>query len=265
MKKNLNAQKYGIYLSSHVGKVRQNNEDNFAINGFCKEQDAPIYSYTKPWDDTPVLLAVFDGIGGAANGEVAAKIAADCTMELYKQLLKQPNTEPDGLVIEYVQTANRKIGEMLSYANCGRGGCTLALAYVKDGLVYTYSIGDSRIYWLHDGKLYRISKDHTLAMKKYEDNIYTKEEAENSPDQHTLTLYLGMREQENLTPEIYFPFRMAVGDKLLLCSDGLYDMASADEITQTLNGATDPANDLVELALKNGGGDNVTCVVLQAE
>lgn len=265
MKKNLNANKYGIYVSSNVGKVRGNNEDNFSINGFSKEQDAPIYSFSKPWDDTPVLLAVFDGIGGAANGEVASKIAANCTLDLYKQLSKQSLTEPDNFVLEYVQSANRKIGEMLAAANCGRGGCTLALAYIKDELVYTYSIGDSRIYWLHDGKLYRISKDHTLAMKKYEANIYTKEEAENSPEQHTLTLYLGMSDEQNLTPEIYFPFRMAVGDKLLLCSDGLYDMANADEITQTLNSATDPANDLVELALKNGGGDNVTCVVLQME
>ena len=103
-------------------------------------------------------------------------------------------------------------------------------------------------------------------MKKYEANIYTKEEAENSPDQHTLTLYLGMNEEPELTPETYFPFRLHEGDKLLLCSDGLYDMASAKEITQTLlSSPTDPANALVALALKNGGGDNVTCVVLQTE
>ena len=141
----------------------------------------------------------------------------------------------------------------------------MALAYIRDGFVYGYSIGDSRIYWLHEGKLFRISKDHTLAMRKYEANIYTKEEAENSPDQHTLTLYLGIGDAEELTPEIYFPFRLFTGDKLLICSDGLYDMASAEEITQTLVSSTNPANDLVALALKNGGGDNVTCIVLQLE
>ena len=263
MKNTLNTQKYGIYVSSHMGCVRENNEDNFSINGYSKAQNEPQATFSRDWDDTPLVLAAFDGIGGAAYGEVASKIAADCTLELYKKLSKQTETEPDELVKEYVQTANRKIEEMLLKMQCGRGGCTLALAYVKDDFVYSYSIGDSRIYWLHDGKLFRISKDHTLAMKKYESNIYTKEEAENSPDQHTLTLYLGMG--EGLAPEIYFPFRLSKGDKLLLCSDGLYDMASTEEITQTLSSPADPANALVALALKNGGGDNVTCVVLQAE
>ena len=153
MKNTLNTQKYGIYVSSHMGCVRENNEDNFSLNGYSKEQNAPQATFSRDWDDTPLVLAVFDGIGGAAYGEVASKIAADCTSELYKKLLKQTEAEPDNTVTEYVQTANRKIGEMLLKMQCGRGGCTLALAYVKDDFVYSYSIGDSRIYWLHDGKL----------------------------------------------------------------------------------------------------------------
>ena len=85
-----------------MGCVRENNEDNFSINGYSKAQNEPQATFSRDWDDTPLVLAAFDGIGGAAYGEVASKIAADCTLELYKKLSKQTETEPDELVKEYV-------------------------------------------------------------------------------------------------------------------------------------------------------------------
>jgi protein phosphatase len=115
--------------------------------------------------------------------------------------------------------------------------------------VHSFSLGDSRIYFYREGIIAQITDDHTLANKKLKANLFTREEAENSPESHVLTKYLGMNCEENeLFAERYRPFRLNPGEKLIICSDGLYDMCTNDEICDTLNVRKGGAEELVILA-----------------
>ena len=146
-----------------------------------------------------------------------------------------------------------------------RGGTTFALAYICEEGVQLFSMGDSRIYLYRSGVLQRVSRDHTLAQKKYEANIFTKEEAEHSAESHMLTRFLGMDpESADYKAEVYAPIELNPGEKLLICSDGLYDMCTDDEIREIIISESEtPTIRLVKAALENGGEDNVTCVIVE--
>jgi protein phosphatase len=141
----------------------------------------------------------------------------------------------------------------------------MALIVLWREMVYAFSIGDSRIYRCHNNGLEQVSEDQTLAIKKLKANIYTEEEARNSPDTHRITSYIGLDNRGVGVPHhAYEPFLFAESI-LLLCSDGLTDMCTDEEIQSILLSNDEaPAKSLVELAIKNGGEDNVTCVVIKS-
>lgn len=260
----LGLMKYNLYVSTDEGKVRETNEDNFLVNKAVREIEQNKVNIRGLAKDEPIVCAVFDGMGGEALGEVASKICADEAVGLYK-LAKDTRQLQDADIDAYVQRANDKIVEEIRSNRARRGGSTLAMVYINNGTVYAYSSGDSRIYLYRDSELIRISEDHTLAMKKYKANIYTKEEAENSADSHKLTSFVGVDvDNRGLKVEKYDSFNFEENDKILICSDGLYDMCSEEEIAELLSKESKIISyDLVREALKNGGIDNVTCLVIE--
>ena len=164
-----------------------------------------------------------------------------------------------------ISVCNNQIRQYHSQHKLKRGGSTFAMIYFQDGKAKFFSMGDSRIYLFHRGSLFRVSRDHTLAQKKYEANIFTKEEAESSTESHVLTRFLGMDEDsDEFMAESYDAIIPEKEDKLLICSDGLYDMCSDREILQILSAPNQPYTiQLVNKALKNGGEDNITCMVIE--
>jgi len=256
--------KYNLYVSTDVGKVREKNEDNFLLNKVVRELKQSKVNVRRLGKEGPIVCAVFDGMGGEALGEIASKICADEAIELYEQA-KENEQLKASQIDDYVQKANNKIVKMIENSRARRGGCTLAMVYIDDGVVYAYSLGDSRIYLYRNKELIQISEDHTLAMKKYKANIYTKEEAENSPDSHKLTSFVGVDvEEQGLKVQRYSSFKLDGDDKILICSDGLYDMCDEREILELISGESSTISyDLVKAALRNGGMDNVTCLVIE--
>lgn len=254
-----------ISISTDAGLVHNDNEDNFSINGKTRPFEKSTMNICGSLSDDPLLLAVYDGMGGEEKGEVASSIAAESSCSLFDELNKSEVIQYPDIVNVYVDKTNAEICHQLSNTGSSRGGTTFAMVYVKDGIIYPFSLGDSRIYLLVNGELLQISEDHTLAMKKYKANIYTLEEAENSMDSHKLTLFLGVDVDGNgLSAQWYRPFNMPKSGKLLLCSDGLYDMCSKEEITDImLNSKENTASELVRSAVKKGGTDNITCIVLE--
>lgn len=257
---------YTAFVASHTGRVRDNNEDNFTLNHISKKIDFPNVRFCQQISQ-PVVAAVFDGMGGEANGEYASLIAATAAKELYKKVCGYTDCKVDALANNFVTDANNKIRDFMDERHCNSGGSTVAAVVIKDGAAYPFSVGDSRIYLLRDGSLRQLSRDHTLAQRKVEAQIYTPEEALLSNDSHKLTLFLGVdRDKEGLDAENYAPVTMQRGDSLLLCSDGLYDELTKAEMERVLSEQPDdPAFALVKAAINNGGGDNVTCVVLNKE
>lgn len=254
-----------VCISTHNGKVRTNNEDNFSLNGIVRKLDENIVSVQRTISTNSLLLEVCDGMGGEANGEIASDIAVNNSKDLLKHL---NNTDEDHItdaVNDYVNSTNSKICAMLKNSESSRGGSTFALVYIRNKTVFPFSLGDSRIYVYTAGNLKQISIDHTLAMRKYKANIYTLEEAEQSPDSHKLTLFLGVDVNDNgLNSEVYEPFELTKNSKLLICSDGLYDMCSREEISKVLaQDLEDHSQVLVDMALEHGGIDNITCLVAE--
>ena len=256
--------KYNVYLSTNAGKVRAVNEDNFVINGITKDTKKSTENLKGKLLEQPVLCGVFDGMGGEKGGFEASDTAALVAAEYYKYLSLN-KALPDDSIDDYVNNCNRLIKEMLAENNLTRGGTTFALAYFYNDSVYLYSMGDSRIYLYRSGILQRITRDHTLAQKKFEANIFTFEEAQNSSESHILTRHLGMdTDSPDYKAEYYRQISLAPDDKLLICSDGLYDMCGDKQIESILSDKGAPYSiELMKAALDNGGIDNITCMVIE--
>ena len=255
---------YRVFLTTHKGLVRDDNEDNFTINNISRKLEFKNVSYSTELE-APLLAAVFDGMGGESKGEYASYISAKTAKALFASLKNGGEAPIAEQIAHYVQTANDEIRNFLEENNCRSGGSTVCAVIIKDGVVYPFSLGDSRIYLLNPGGMTQLSKDQTLAMKKYEANIYTLEEAENSVDSHKLTAFLGADYyREGLAPQLYDTFAWQTGDRILLCSDGLYGELTNDVIQSIIREYPDnPTLELVRAALKNGGRDNVTCVLIE--
>src|SRR3954454_4724966 len=206
------------------------------------------------------LFAVADGVGGHKAGEVASQTAVDT--------LQREFTEPttDGL-IDAVKTANRTVWDLAESNPDQRGmGTTLtALALVdEDGeeRLAVVNVGDSRAYLLQHGELEQLTEDHSLVEQLVREGQLTPEEAQVHPQRSIITRALGLDPEVEVDSWELTPYK---GDRILLCSDGLTNEVSDDEIASTLRSVSDPeeaARQLVNEARDHGGSDNITCVVV---
>ena len=131
------------------------------------------------------------------------------------------------------------------------------------------NIGDSRIYRLRKGKLKQLSQDHSVVQRMVRIGMLTEAEARKHPQRHQITQYLGIRQEEMMIePQIEENVRIENGDRYLLCSDGLTDMLSDEEIEKTMNACRivkDTVEKLWNAAIKNGGADNITVILLEVQ
>ena len=260
------SKKFMVLISTDKGIVRKVNQDNFVVNQTVRRQGNEPQHLRARAVAEPMLCAVFDGIGGEQGGREASEISALVAAKFFGFLIGINGYAADNIQ-DYVSSCNSQIKKFLSKYGLKRGGSTFAMAYMHDGIVELFTMGDSRIYLYRHGSLIRISRDHTLAQKKYEANILSREKAEISSESHILTRFLGMDEDnEECYAEAYQPIILDRGDKLLICSDGLYDMCTDREIYEILTVPDQPYTiQLVNKALENGGEDNVTCMLIETE
>lgn len=251
--------KYKAYVTSHGGNVRSNNEDNAYIHGYYREDDEEfIWNHEAEARDN-MLAAVFDGMGGEKNGEVASRIAAE-TMNLMR------NAPFSHVIEEYIEKTGKRIREI---AGKSHTGTTYVAASIENNTYYFSNLGDSRGYLFRDGNLIRMSKDHNMVEELLQLGILTEEQAKKHPDRHTLYQYLGMKEDEDGTiiePYKAKPIPVCAGDLCLICSDGLTEMVSEEQICAILSEPVELtvwAERLKECAIANGGIDNVTILLVQ--
>ncbi len=222
---------------SEVGLVRGHNEDSFAVA-------AP-------------LFVVADGMGGHEAGEVASAIAVESMLQAAPK-----HTDPDALDAA-VCRANKAVIEA---ARDGRGkagmGTTMTAATVAGDELVVAQVGDSRAYLLHDGVLQRLTRDHSLVAELVQQGRITEQEARYHPQRSVITRALGS--DPAMRPDIY-SLNVVAGDRLMLCSDGLYSMVDDAKIADIMRMQPDPqscCDILVNEAISNGGLDNVTVIVV---
>jgi serine/threonine protein phosphatase PrpC len=231
------------FAKTDTGRQRRSNED-------------------RVFEQSP-LFAVADGMGGARAGEVASKIVVDTFGE--SQGLPGSGSVEERLAT-VVREANARIHE-LAQADADRAGMgtTVTAAYVGDDAVSIAHVGDSRAYRWRDGKLERLTTDHSLVEELKRRGRITEEEAEEHPQKSVITRALGPEaavEVDTLT----YPARP--GDVFLLCSDGLTGMVPEDRIAEILAEAPDLGEagpTLIREANERGGRDNITVVLFRLE
>ncbi|HEX5018780.1 MAG TPA: protein phosphatase 2C domain-containing protein [Actinomycetes bacterium] len=223
---------------SDVGHLREGNEDS----GYA----------------SPHLLVVADGMGGAAAGEVASSVAVAAMATLDED-------QPSDLLDAFANTLTRIESQLAGLVEAEprlRGmGTTLTAVMREDSRLGMVHVGDSRGYLLRGGKLERITRDHTLVQSLIDTGRLSEGDAATHPQRHVLTQVLDGGHPTDADLSIR---EIKLGDRILLCSDGLTGVVSSETIGATLLANEDPqdaVNELVDLALRAGGPDNITCVV----
>jgi PPM family protein phosphatase len=209
----------------------------------------------------PPLFAIADGMGGARAGEIAAGLAAAALEE------GSGGTHGESGLGALIADANRRIWErsLADPSTAGMGTTvTIALVDAPAGTVVFGHVGDSRAYRLREGVIEQVTTDHSLVAELVESGILTPEEAERHPQRSAITRALGT--EPDVEPDV-FTLEGEPGDLFLICSDGLSDMLSEDEIAQAIASAErDPAEAgeaLVAAANAQGGEDNITVVLFE--
>ena len=250
---------------SHIGSVRENNEDNLYVPGRFIPYESTDAVFTVTGDThTPSVFAVSDGMGGQEFGEYASYITACGLAEVELAIKTEPPGKIDSLVQEYVTSVNNAICAKMKEKSV-QIGTTLALVVIAADEIRAYNIGDSRIYVMSNDELLQVSEDHSMSMQKVNMGIITKEEARHDHDRNKLTRYLGMIEDDMiLKAEPLPPLDLHTHCPILIASDGLTELVEDEKIKEVLQSvpAKDAAELLVIAALEKGGNDNVTCIVI---
>ena len=249
---------YDAACSCHTGLVRKNNEDNFLF--FDKHLPAEhmgtggILS-SKGTVHNGTFLAVFDGVGGEAFGEVASFTAAET---LCNPKIRAPLDDEERYLYDVCQNINEAVSHKSKELCVDLICSTMVSMYFGESQLWVFNIGDSRAYLLREGSLKRISMDHT------DEKFLLRRGITNRKPK--LIQYLGADSTSMRVEPYMLAYYVKQGDIVLLCSDGLTDMLSDDEICRILTEGSSSENRvrmLIDNALEQGGKDNITAIVCE--
>ena len=238
------------FATSDVGKARQLNEDS--------------YFASKP-DDEVKLFIVADGMGGYKGGEIASQMAVNAARNYILSNFEKSKGDKEtllSLVKSSSQYANMVVYEKSrENEELKNMGTTLDVCLIYENKAFISHIGDSRIYRIRKEFMRKLTKDHSYVQQLVDEGKITKEESMNHPKKNMLIKALGCT-------EFIEPDRMIKGfikgDMILMCTDGLTNMVSEQEIFNILKtNIIEPSKELVEKANENGGLDNITAVVIK--
>ena len=241
---------------SDVGSVRKNNEDNFG------------------YDTRYGIFVVCDGMGGQAAGEVASKMSVDAVLDYFRR----DNGNGPAIMRRFEDVSDRAnaLGNAILKANAtvykasrqGQSehagmGSTIASVLLRDNFMAVGHVGDSRVYLIRNNQIQQLTNDHSLVMEQVRRGLMTLQEAERSEIQNIILRALGS--EETVEPDLQDVICQA-DDVLLLASDGLTKLVNDKRILEIVGGAPSlprACEQLVEAAKKQGGDDNITCLLIR--
>ncbi|MBN1537191.1 MAG: protein phosphatase 2C domain-containing protein [Anaerolineales bacterium] len=253
-----------IFAVTDAGISGKDNEDCYAVSAFQSESNPSLIS---------TLAIVADGIGGHRAGEVASELAVET---ICRFVAASNGVQPEMILREAIINASQAIFRSAESNHEQEGmGSTCACTWIVGNRLYTATVGDSRIYLLRGSTIQQLSKDHTWVQEAIDSGALSPNEASEHPNAHVIRRYLGSR--QTVVPDTrirLFSYEtdedaeknqgmiLLPGDCILICSDGLTDLVSDEEIrTQIQNKKGKNAlNDLVALANQRGGHDNITII-----
>lgn len=220
------------------GMVRDRNEDSILT------------------DPSGVLWAVADGMGGYGNGDVASDIVIDCLAQISDE------ADPGPALVARLKDANARVLERQRMPGMGRMGSTVVAVLISRAVAHVAWAGDSRAYLLRGGRLRPLTRDHSVVQEMIDRGELSPEDAERHPESHMVTRAVGGGAELEVD-QISVP--LAVGDRLLLCSDGLtrcvYEQ-TVEALLRDASSAEDACQKLVREALDSGAPDNVSAIAV---
>ena len=233
------------------GNVRAQNQDYFTIVRFSPEH---------------AVAVVCDGMGGAKSGNVASRLATDVFIREVKRTWNA-SLDDDALrrmLVDAVELANRAVYEHAQLSEDFSGmGTTLVAAFVKTDLAIAVNVGDSRAYLLREQGVTRITEDHSVVQLMVRRGEITEEEARTYPGKNLITRAVGTEPRVSCD---VFTLRVAPGDAILLCSDGLSNLLTDQELLFEVVHAVHKeqcCQHLIEIAKDRGAPDNITAVLMR--
>jgi protein phosphatase len=257
-----------LFGRTDVGRIREHNEDNFLIADLSQSQRGLMENIrTHVVGPAGTLFAVCDGMGGAAAGEVASKLAVDI---IYEQMQAggppRHREELARRLVRAVEVAGMRIFAEAKLDRNRRGmGTTATAAALVDEYLFLAQVGDSRGYLLRGDKLELVTRDQSLVNQLIEAGQLTEEEAENFEHSNIILQALGTADTVQVDLTVV---KLRQGDTLMMCSDGLSGMVRLEELRQALLQNPEPIDVckvLTDKANEAGGHDNITVIVAKFE
>lgn len=236
-----------VYSVTDVGRKRKVNQDY-------------VFASDTPVGNLPNLFVVADGMGGHNAGDFASSFAVDT---LVKAVARDADYNPIKIIRHAIEQANE--GLLLE---AGRDremagmGTTIVVLTIAGQYAYVANVGDSRLYVMNQD-ICQVTRDHSLVQEMVQLGELRPEEARNHPDKNIITRALGARENVNID---FFDLKLEEGSRILMCSDGLSNMLTDEEIQQILASEKDvgaKVEDLVAKANRNGGKDNIAVILIE--
>lgn len=233
--------------------------------GMVRTENQDCYQLEIMDDGHDAVAVLCDGMGGAQAGSVASSIAVESFMTHVKACLAADGMAGGtlrGIAQEACDYANIRVYDR-SFADfgCMGMGTTLVGALIQDEEAVIVNVGDSRAYRISEGTIARITRDHSLVEELIQCGAITREEAKTHPNRNVITRALGVEQHVQCD---LFGIILKEGDQILLCSDGLSNLVSEDEMLAAASEEPERMTEsLLNLAMERGASDNVTVVVLR--
>ena len=232
-----------VYAGKDIGQRRQVNQDY-------------VYASVESVGNLPNLFVVADGMGGHNAGDYASSCAVQ---ELVDTIKKNADYNPVKIIRYGMESANLKAGKSEERKGMGT---TMVVATIIGNYVYVANVGDSRLYVIHQG-IHQITKDHSLVQEMVRMGELREEEARDHPDKNIITRALGVARSLDVD---FFDLEIGPDTMILMCSDGLSNMVTNEEIADLLErpgNVKEKGKALIRLANANGGKDNIAVVLIE--
>ena len=236
-----------VYSGTDIGRSRSVNQDY-------------VYVSETPVGNLLNLFIVADGMGGHNAGDFASAFAVRVMVDSVKE---DADFNPVKVIRHGIEVANHELIEQAKKSEERKGmGTTMVVATVVGNYVYVANVGDSRLYVIGN-RITQITKDHSLVQEMVRMGELTEEDARNHPDKNIITRALGAEETVNID---FFDLRLEKDSNILMCSDGLSNMVSNEEIQEIIQDQSDvqdKGKTLLNLANEHGGKDNIAVVLIE--
>lgn len=239
-----------LYSATDAGRIRNTNQDY-------------VFASDKSVGKLPNLFVVADGMGGHNAGDRASSYAVEVLLETIRNSRER---KPIKVIRSAIEKANEKVLMESDSSEIFQGmGTTLVVASVVRGVLYVANVGDSRLYIIGKSGIRQITRDHSLVEEMVRSGGLTREEGRNHPDKNIITRAVGVKSVVNID---FFEEEVLEEEVILMCSDGLSNMLTDQEIRQIVKeekNLREAGKKLVESANSNGGRDNITVLLVGIE